>query len=621
MHGRHRVLFFVEPYCVRSGPDDFRIPFEVFWQIAAALGLEADVETALVGPRALACRKPAVVRCFCPADAGLDETMAADWMPNWTRMLRGEDVGSWGAFYRGVLSEFQPTLVYIWNKNTLFQSVCRAAGVPVLTFEYGGVRTPSGFRISVDPRGFGPESAAAVEPLEACSQQAVAGWDWAATHIYHDALLLYRPAQRSDRGGALQVCLLLQKEDDVNFLVWPAFPDMWSFVEQTLQALHAVSSVHTTVRAHPAGLADYTARLAERFPAVHVDDGTRNFYEAMLDYDCVLTLNSAAGFEALACGIPAMTFATSFYQLGFVSAPEGPSIADFIEAVRQRTFWSSQRRDAVGTFLHRLIQNYSIPLAMLRQPSFHLALMRTLANRSSADVDAWFRQDPPALAAVVRGCETAMLANQVAGLQTENHRRAGSIDQLARELDATARELRLLNVERLRHEQVLADMTRHNEPRDKAIDALQQQVHQHVQTLAAMTQASTARDAAIADVNEVLAAMTRQNETRDQAIGALQNEVHRHRLALAEMTKANTARDEAIAALNQTTADLSRRTRDDEAAVAQHRDSQEREILEWRRQIATLQTELADLRRRSLRIPQRLYERVRRLFGGRRPAC
>jgi ADP-heptose:LPS heptosyltransferase len=165
----------------------------------------------------------------------------------------------------------------------------------------------------------------------------------------------------------------------------------------------------------------------------------------------------------------------------------------------------------------------------------------------------------------------------------------------------------------------LAEMTRQNEGRDQAIHALQQQVHQHVQALAAMTGQNEQRDGAIAALQEQvhrhvqsLGAMTLANAERDTAIAHV-NEV------LAAMTRHNEQRDEAIAALNRALADVSGRLAENTAGSAQRDERQDREILEWRRQITAVQEELANLRRRSVRVPNWLYNRLYRLTGAHGP--
>ncbi len=179
--------------------------------------------------------------------------------------------------------------------------------------------------------------------------------------------------------------------------------------------------------------------------------------------------------------------------------------------------------------------------------------------------------------------------------------------------------------------ETLSEMTRQNEARDQAIavinvtlvaltrqnEARDQAIAQHSATLAAMTRQNEARDEAIAAGNRTLAEMTGQNEVRDRAIGALQDQVHRQLQALAEMTAANRARDEAIAAVNRTLAEMSiANGARDETMAAIHRtlaemtqQNQRRDdaLVEYTRsataQIAHLDELLADLRRRTVRIP------------------
>src|SRR5204863_295637 len=123
------------------------------------------------------------------------------------------------------------------------------------------------------------------------------------SHVYRDALLskAAHVELRPRDAQALNVCVLLQKEDDVNFLIWPAFADMQEFIDRVLQRLAELPDIKVTVRPHPAGLRDYSAHIAERFPSVEVDKSGHDFLQVVLSYDAVITLNSAAGFEALLC--------------------------------------------------------------------------------------------------------------------------------------------------------------------------------------------------------------------------------------------------------------------------------------------------------------------------------
>src|SRR3954463_2353896 len=105
MPARHRLLLFVEPYVVRSGPEDFRTPLEIFRDIAAMLAIEGDIDCAIVCNSVLATKVPPHVRCYTPAAFGINEAMGRDWQANWVKMLRGENVGRWGEFYRHVVSD------------------------------------------------------------------------------------------------------------------------------------------------------------------------------------------------------------------------------------------------------------------------------------------------------------------------------------------------------------------------------------------------------------------------------------------------------------------------------------------------------------------------------------
>lgn len=465
----HRVLFFVEPYCVRSGPDDFRTPFEIFRRIACGIALHPDVECGIVCSSHFASDLPHDLPAYTPARYGIDESPDADWETAWPRMLRGEDHAPWGAYFANVIRDFRPTLVFTWNKNSLFTAACRAAWVGTVTLEYGSIRTPSGFRISVDPRGFGPESALATSDFPPVPAAARNGWTWAATHVLSDALAMHKPMPKGTSRSQLHAAVLLQKEDDVNFLVWPAFESMWRFIEHTLDGLSHENDVQVTVRPHPAGLESYDERISKRFPAVTVDRRGTSFYEELLNYDCVLTLNSAAGLEALLCRRPAMTFASAAYPVAFDARRDG-DVRDFIRLVRERTFWTPERVERVGAFAWRLVTHYSIPQELMVEPSLYLRMVEAWSGRAPVELEAWFEESPARLAALVRECREALTDTQLSALRYQNSLRVRGANELARQIEALSG--------------VLAEMTRRNELRDEAISAATTELHRQSQLLA-----------------------------------------------------------------------------------------------------------------------------------------
>lgn len=465
----HRVLFFVEPFCVRSGPDDFRTPFEIFRRIARGIALCPGIECGLVCSSHFATELPHGLPAYTPAKYGIDESSASEWAAVWPRMLRGEDVPPWGAYFASAIREFRPSLVFAWNKNSLFAAACRAAGVGVITLEYGSIRTPSGFRIQVDPCGFGPESALATRDFVPDLEAARCGWTWAATHVLSDALAMHRPIRRKGTHGLLHAAVLLQKEDDVNFLVWPAYESMWQFIEQTLEGLSHEHDIQVTVRPHPAGLESYDERISKRFPTVAVDRRGTSFYEELLNYDCVFTLNSAAGLEALLCRRPVMTFAATAYPVAFDARQDG-SIRDFVRLTREGGFWTPERIGRVGQFTWRLVTQYSIPQELITEPSLYLRMVETWSGRGPAELETWFEAPSSKLDGLVRDCRDAFMDTQLSALRYQNSLRGRALNELAQQIESLSA--------------ALAEMTHRNELRDEAIAAATTELHRQSQLLA-----------------------------------------------------------------------------------------------------------------------------------------
>src|SRR5206468_9892300 len=94
------------------------------------------------------------------------------------------------------------------------------------------------------------------------------------------------------------------------------------FLYQTLHHHTHLPNIHVTCRPHPAGLRDYSDHISSRFPTVTIDKSGQDFTQLVLGYDAVITLNSAAAFEALLCRIPAMTYSKGFYNCAFQPPPD-----------------------------------------------------------------------------------------------------------------------------------------------------------------------------------------------------------------------------------------------------------------------------------------------------------
>lgn len=416
-HG-HRVLFFVEPMPIRTGPTAFALAARQFARLAERLARIPRVHTAMVCHHTLT-EPLRGVAWLSPGAHGMPAVRPGDWRERWAEQLHGHLQDDWRAFYEQVLEAFAPTVVYIWNTNPAFEALCRERQLPLLYVELGGIRTVSGSRMSVDPLGFGAGSALATSVLPVSDDMAAEwGWRWAAEHVLDEAQDLRPVADRQPGARAPHVVLPLQYEDDVNWLLHPTFRDSVHFVDEVVPRLLDGGVERVTIRVHPWHRSTAVLARLQRWPGVTVDVGRRSLLGALHEVDALVTLNSTTGLEALACGVPVLALSPCSYPV--VYASDGLAAIDaFVERVRAGTWWDDERLRTVGGHVYRLVAHYSLPQDVYADSSAHLDLLDEWHQAGASG--AWFSDLPARLHALATRRADALLRKRTWALRQQEH--------------------------------------------------------------------------------------------------------------------------------------------------------------------------------------------------------
>lgn len=398
----HRVLCFVEPLTIRTGPQAFALAVRQFVRLTERLSLVPRVTAAILCNDALR-QHARRVTWYTPERYGLENAHTPDWRERWVSRLHGKLPDDWRTFYAAVLDEFQPTIVYVWNTSPGFEAICRDRGIALLFVELGGVRTRGGARMSIDPKGFGHASAlAATVAVDGTCEDAEAGWRWAAEHVLDEAqdLQSERPERR---GQPPRVAVLLQYEDDVNWLLSPTYPDSLRYLEDVVPCLvdHGVGEV--VIRMHPWHRSTAALGTIGRWPRTTIDLAHSSLLGELHAIDAVVTLNSTLGFECLLCGVPVIALSSCAYPAASAGPQRSAALPAFLDDVVGGRYWTAERTRAVGTYAHRLVAHYSAPQDIYLDATFHLDLLDAWTGSGSSP--GWFAETPAPLALVVASHE------------------------------------------------------------------------------------------------------------------------------------------------------------------------------------------------------------------------
>ncbi|MDM0011090.1 hypothetical protein QTH87_01445 [Variovorax sp. J22P168] len=359
---RPRVLFIVEPYPCRSGGLDFEVPFLHFLRQAFILQQSGLATCSIICSTELAKKYSPEIQTYSPDRAGISDTQPSNWPEEWESILKGSTSLAWIGFYKDIFDLAQPDVVYIWNMNETARRLATARGINVLFMEQGYLRSVSGRRTTIDPQNYGPLSLfRASLDSEKLKRPCPKGNAWASDHIVADVFDASIHGEGLKRSRKARICVLGQKDDDVNNVLFSNFSCQQEYFQTVTEALLQVPEIDITLRPHPlASSASEIKKIAEK-SNIGFDTKGADIRHAIGGHDCFITVNSSAGFEAIACGRPTLVLGRAGYKAPRQEFTSASHIRDFVDTVKAGNYWTEDAVNFKSNMLDMYVSNFSIP--------------------------------------------------------------------------------------------------------------------------------------------------------------------------------------------------------------------------------------------------------------------
>jgi hypothetical protein len=245
--------------------------------------------------------------------------------------LNDPDIAYWAEYVEFVLDRTRPDAVFVWNKNSLLDRIAAARSILVIHNEICLDRNPRPVSYFFDPQGVNAESALRQLwdrfrniDLPKCCHDLVtsyrrtylAPWLGTGSRVEHLDSLGLDPAKKT-------ILIPLQVENDSNILLNSPFASMTEFCEKILDALPP-GKYNVIIKPHP-GDPSGTTLSASVLSRACVLEGGHPMGPLIQACDCVFTISSTTGYEALQAGRPVVTFGRSVYShLGLTVDLENP---------------------------------------------------------------------------------------------------------------------------------------------------------------------------------------------------------------------------------------------------------------------------------------------------------
>jgi glycosyltransferase involved in cell wall biosynthesis len=317
------LLFFLQPLALYGDPLLYQQFFERYYLLGEeyrGLGWNAFYSTtadlkALYGAR----------HTFSPEDFR-HPPHVRDWRAVYAKTLDrtvpldDPDIAYWVEYTGFVLDRTRPDAIFVWNKNSLLDRIAAARNILVIHNEICLDRKPRPVSYFFDPQGVNAESALRELweqfrniDLPDCCKDLVASFrrtyltPWLGSESRVELLdsLGLDPAKKT-------ILIPLQVENDSNVLLNSPFASMTQFCEKILDALPP-AKYNVIVKPHPVDPSG-TNLSASVLSRACVLEGGHPMGPLIRAADCVFTISSTTGYEALQAGKTVVTFGRSVYS-------------------------------------------------------------------------------------------------------------------------------------------------------------------------------------------------------------------------------------------------------------------------------------------------------------------
>jgi glycosyltransferase involved in cell wall biosynthesis len=334
-HGnKGNLLFFLQPLALYGDPLLYQQFFERYYLLGEeyrGLGWNAFYSTtadlkALYGAR----------HTFSPEDFR-HPPHVRDWRTVYAKTLDSNvplddpDIAYWTEYIGFVLDRTRPDAIFVWNKNSLLDRIAAARNILVIHNEICLDRRPRPVSYFFDPLGVNAESAIRELwdrfrniDLPVCCNDLVASFrrayftPWLGSDSRVELLdsLGLDPSKKT-------ILIPLQVENDSNVLSNSPFASMTQFCEKILDALPP-GRYNVIIKPHPVDPSG--TKLSDSvLSRASVLEGGHPMGPLIQAADCIFTISSTTGYEALQAGKSVVTFGRSAYShLGLTADSDDP---------------------------------------------------------------------------------------------------------------------------------------------------------------------------------------------------------------------------------------------------------------------------------------------------------
>ena len=410
MSDKLRIVFATDPSPIRSGPSHYRFPFELFGSIADAIENSKTAIVYILATDALISTCTFKCQKIFGSQLGFDQTWPTEWKNTWPNLINAVDPVSFEQC-RIFFKQNHINVLFICDKHDTIREAAIAENVKVIHLAQGPLRSPKTRLWLVDPKGIGPDSLCS----ESFFRNTYAD-DYAIAEIgkIADAVVDFHHTKRK----RLSIMIALQPHDDIPSIIWNDIGPTTVFIQELFDCAAQHKDIIFCLRKHPNDPFNF-ANIMQVLPNnVMYDDGSKEFWSSISDFDALINLSSAAGCEATLLGIPVLTLGKGMFSVGIQRNQYTKCIDKFVDDISTGKF-------TVDSGFHvkfsKIMMKFLVDEAYIRLPSFYISLSYALL-KSHLSANNWF-DEYCGLQHIKNQLQSFVVMQEIYNIKAENYKR------------------------------------------------------------------------------------------------------------------------------------------------------------------------------------------------------
>jgi ubiquinone/menaquinone biosynthesis C-methylase UbiE len=258
-----------------------------------------------------------------PSDYG-GRPGVSDWALMYRNMMLGQvngaEIKQWRNIYEKAIDEIKPDVVFTWNVDGTLKQITDERDILLINNEVSVLRDPYPQSYFYDPSGVAAGSSIKRLWKDKYSHEPMGDDRVGLVQRLRDHMLsnikvfsdMDRIKARLGLSGKKLALVLLQVENDSNIIAYSPFESMLEFLGAFLPQI--VDEYDVIIKRHPCEISKQDFESADPGGNVKFVDDEFSVLELANVSDCVFTINSTGGFEALMLHKRVIAFGESFYS-------------------------------------------------------------------------------------------------------------------------------------------------------------------------------------------------------------------------------------------------------------------------------------------------------------------